>query len=55
MNSFAATIPILIVVLSAIAAMLPSSPDELSAITGFGPISAARHFGSIRAALDATP
>jgi len=39
--------------LLAIAATPPSTPDELSAITGFGPIAATRLFHPIRAALDA--
>lgn len=39
--------------LSAIAATPPSTPDELSAITGFGPIAATRLFPPIKAALDA--
>jgi DNA helicase-2/ATP-dependent DNA helicase PcrA len=38
--------------LVAIAAALPRSPAELSAVTGFGPVTAARHFDAIRAALD---
>lgn len=39
--------------LAAIASAPPSTPDELSAITGFGPIAAARLFRPIKAALDA--
>ncbi len=39
--------------LSAIAAAPPSSPDELSALASFGPVTAAQVFEPIRAALDA--
>ena len=39
--------------LSAIAAAPPASPEELSSLTSFGPVTAARVFGPIRAALDA--
>ena len=39
--------------LSAIAAAPPSSPDELSALASFGPVTAAQVFDPIRAALDA--
>ena len=39
--------------LSAIAAAPPSSPDELSAVAGFGPVTAAQVFHPIKAALDA--
>lgn len=38
--------------LAAIAASPPSSASDLVAVTGFGPATAARHFGAIRAALD---
>lgn len=38
--------------LSAIAAAPPATPEELSAVTGFGPIAAARLFSPIRRALD---
>jgi DNA helicase-2/ATP-dependent DNA helicase PcrA len=39
--------------ISAIAAAPPSSPDELSALTGFGPVTAAQAFEPISAALAA--
>jgi ATP-dependent exoDNAse (exonuclease V) beta subunit len=39
--------------LAAIAKAPPSSPEELSTITGFGPVTAARVFEPIRAALEA--
>ena len=39
--------------LTAIATTPPSSPEELAALTGFGPIAAAKLFQPIKAALDA--
>lgn len=39
--------------LTAIATSPPAAADELAALTGFGPVTAARHFVAIRAALDA--
>ena len=39
--------------LTAIATTPPSSPEELAALTGFGPITAAKLFQPIKAALDA--
>ncbi len=39
--------------LTAIAATPPTSPEELAALTGFGPIAAAKLFRPIKAALDA--